>query len=92
LNIDKVKPFHPPAVADEQPGPVENDEYEVEKILRKRTHKGALQYLVRWKGWGAKFDSWLPLEELDHAQEVLEAFENSLPKTRSSSRGGGKVS
>ena len=35
------------------------DMYPVEKILKTRTRKGKKQYLVRWKGYGKEFDSWI---------------------------------
>ena len=38
--------------------------YDIEKIIRKRTLKGKKQVLVRWKGWGPKFDSWIDETEV----------------------------
>ena len=35
------------------------DLYAIEKILKTRTRKGKKQYLVRWKGYGKEFDSWV---------------------------------
>ena len=37
--------------------------YDIEKIIRKR--KGKSQVLVRWKGWGPKFDSWIDAAEIN---------------------------
>src|SRR5438876_266138 len=36
----------------------DGEEWEVEKILDKRTWKGKKQYLVHWLGFGAMEDSW----------------------------------
>lgn len=36
------------------------DVYRVEKILRKRKRNGAVEYLVKWKGYeDPKFNSWV---------------------------------
>ena len=32
--------------------------YEVEKLLKKRTHKGKVQYLVKWKGYPTDQSTW----------------------------------
>ena len=39
---------------------IKNDDvYRVEKILRKRKRKGVAEYLVKWKGYADKFNSWV---------------------------------
>jgi hypothetical protein len=43
----------------------EQDTYLVEKVLRARTRGGQKQVLVRWKGWPAKYDSWVSQEDVD---------------------------
>ena len=41
--------------------------YEVSKVLDKRTDApGRVQYLVRWRGYGKKYDSWV--DETDTAR------------------------
>ena len=52
------------------PGPVEEDDphpanllYEIERFLDKEGER----YLVKWKGYGNKFNSWYPLHALGDA-------------------------
>lgn len=37
----------------------EDDEYEVEEILARRTHRNRTEWLVRWAGYGPADDQWL---------------------------------
>ena len=42
-------------------GPKEEPEYVVKKIVDKRVATdGRSEYLIKWKGFAAKFDSWEP--------------------------------
>ena len=58
---------------------IDNKEhYEIEKII---CHKGALscwQYLVHWKGYSAKEDSWLPETEFSSVKELCQEYKNSF--------------
>ncbi|KAK3740686.1 hypothetical protein QZH41_019061, partial [Actinostola sp. cb2023] len=45
-------------------------------ILKKRTRKGQVEYLVKWKGWSAKNNTWEPAENILDGRLIL-AFENS---------------
>ena len=47
--------------------------YEVSKVLDKRTDAhGRVQYLVRWRGYGKKFDSWV--DENDTNERLKQVF------------------
>jgi chromodomain-containing protein len=56
---------------------VEAEEFEVEKILEKRTKNGLTQYKIRWTGFTEKDDTWEPEKNLD-CQEKIHEFEDSL--------------
>jgi hypothetical protein len=63
-------------------------EYEVESILGRRTVDGVVQYLVRWKGYGADHDTWEPSAHLPNARAIVREYEarasaQSLPKGQS---------
>jgi len=38
--------------------------YKIDKILDKRVRRVILDYLVRWRGHGADFDSWVPATDI----------------------------
>lgn len=38
--------------------------FRVEKILRRRTHKGKKEVLIKWKGYSDEFNSWEPVNNL----------------------------
>jgi len=42
----------------------EQEVYKVEKVIRSRGKAGRKDYLVRWKGWGPKYDSWIKEDDL----------------------------
>ncbi len=46
------------------------DEYEVEKVLKRRvTEKGKVYLYVKWVGWDHKWDTWEPEESLDEVKQ-----------------------
>jgi len=51
------------------------EEFEVEKILNKKTVRGKEKFLVRWKGYMAGEDTWENRENLENAKELVEEFE-----------------
>ena len=38
----------------------EDDVYQIEKVIKKRTVKGKTEYFVKWRGYPDKFNSWVP--------------------------------
>ncbi|XP_018023425.1 chromobox protein homolog 2-like isoform X2 [Hyalella azteca] len=50
--------------------------YAAECILKKRQRRGRLEYLVKWKGWSSKHNTWEPSENILDGR-LLEAFEES---------------
>ncbi|XP_055955873.1 uncharacterized protein LOC126815859 isoform X2 [Patella vulgata] len=45
-----------------------NNDYEVERIVRKRRRRGTNEYLLRWKGFSSQDDTW---EKEEHLNKVL---------------------
>ena len=55
------------------------EEYEIEKIIH---HCGTLStrsFLIRWKGYLAKEDSWVPERDLKNAKSTLAAYKKLHP-------------
>jgi len=63
------QPPPPPDIIDD------HEEFEVEEIVNKRTRRGKLQYLVKWKGYDKSDNSWEPVEFLENAGDAIEEFE-----------------
>ncbi|KAG5463045.1 MAG: hypothetical protein BJ554DRAFT_2165 [Olpidium bornovanus] len=60
-----------------RPGPVGNDEYEVDTILATRLRHGRRQYLVLWLGDNALEATRAYEESLENAQDSVAKFRNS---------------
>ena len=56
------------------------DEYAVERIVdvqRSETDPSDVKYLIKWKGWPTKYNTWEPLKHLKNLQQEIEAFEST---------------
>jgi hypothetical protein len=43
---------------------VDDEEYEVEKIIKKRIRNGKIEYLVKWLGYDDNNNTWEPVTNL----------------------------
>jgi hypothetical protein len=87
-----LKPYHKtkehgPNYKKPTPEIVNNEEghYKIETILMARPtrNKKSTQYLIKWKGYPASENSWLPEKELTNAKELLDQFKQKhTPKQR----------
>ena len=84
FHVSKLKPYKASSRVQPPPIPVEIEgelEYEVERILDKRTskrgrRKESVEYLVKWLGYGHEHNSWETAKAVANAQELVQAFEN----------------
>jgi len=56
------------------------DVYQVEEILdvqRNDADASDVKYLIKWKGWPSKYNTWEPLGHLQNLQQEIAAFEAS---------------
>ena len=67
-----------------------NDQiYTVEAILKKRVFKGQIQYLVKWEGYGLKYNTWEPKENVLDIN-LIEEFEQNIISTKKNVENIGK--
>ncbi len=60
--------------------------FEIERFLNKRQIKKgkgrAIEYLVRWKGYGPEWDRWYNVKELENTAALVDDYEANLASTR----------
>jgi Chromo (CHRromatin Organisation MOdifier) domain len=66
-----VSPFHPPIDVDNE------EEYEIKSIKVKHIHGGRTYYLVHWLRWPSESDQWIATDQLLHAQDLVDDFEDN---------------
>ena len=55
------------------------EEYEIEKIICHRRTPSSRSFLIRWKEYSAKEDSWVPERDLKHAKSTLTLYKKLHP-------------
>lgn len=56
--------------------------FQVEKIVDARERRGKTEFLIHWKGFESKFDSWEPKENLSGCQDLLDKFTHQKEKEK----------
>ena len=83
FHVSLLEPYHrrageKPVVT--QPDLVdENEEYEVEQILARRTRWNRNEWLVRWVGYGPADDQWLTKEDMEGCSELVQELDKKYP-------------
>ena len=71
-----LKPYSAGGATLGHPDPIviagQEEEYEVESILRHRWWGRTMEYLVHWHGYNGTEDSWMSEQNLIHAQQILQ--------------------
>jgi hypothetical protein len=49
-------------------------EYEVEDVLDDRVMEGRRQFLIRWKGYDASFDTWQDCDDCSNCPDIVKAY------------------
>lgn len=62
-------PTHPPPLYADRRGGI----YIVEDILAKRRYRNSYQYLVKWQGYDASENTWEPLANVKHLDDLVAA-------------------
>lgn len=63
--------------------------YAAERIIKKRVRKGQVEYYVKWKGWGQKYNTWEPEENILDSR-LIELYEKSVHKSETGHKRGPK--
>ena len=56
----------------------EQDVYFIDNIIKSRKKAGKKEHLVRWKGWGPKYDSWISEADMQTINRLFTLFKMSV--------------
>merc|ERR1739838_349439 len=73
----KEEILEPVAVIQEKVSPDPSDEYEVEKIIDKKSIRKKVYYFVKWKGFDHCDNTWEPVINLDTCPQLVIDFEKT---------------
>lgn len=54
---------------------VDDEEYKVKKILKRKSEKGQIYYLVKWKRYGSEYNLWEPIRYLNCPEQIQAFYE-----------------
>jgi len=54
--------------------------WEVEKIIEKHEQNNEPLYLIKWKNWDSRYNTWEPLRNLVNCKDILREFEEERQK------------
>ena len=55
--------------------------YNIEKILGRRKQNGIIQYKIKWEGYPISQCTWEPMKNLETAKELVEEYDRTHPIT-----------
>ena len=55
----------------------EQEMYLIERVLKSRKKAGQKEYLVRWKGWTPKYDSWVSETDVESINKAISSEPSS---------------
>lgn len=77
----RLRPEHPPPIFVEGDTDVVKS-FEIDRLLNKQTVKKdrghAVEYLVRWTGYGPEWDRWYNIKDLDNATKLVRNYEEGI--------------
>ena len=58
---------------------LQEDFYNIEKILGRRRQNGRLEYKIKWEGYPISQCTWEPMKNLETAKELVEEYDRTHP-------------
>ena len=55
--------------------------YNIEKILGRRKQNGRIEYKIKWEGYPISQCTWEPMKNLETAKELVEEYDRTHPQT-----------
>ena len=60
----------------------DNKRWKLERVVDHENRRSTVWYLVRWKGYGPKEDSWKKVTALKHAKRLVEEYHERLRRRK----------